>query len=248
MAIILFDIDETLLSDRRYPDNFNNIIKEIGLLKKQKCILGICTSRPFDSNVKKVAKDYCLNGPIITENGACIYDKKRSRYKINKNSAANINLNKLIKEIIANYFKKNKIIPIIKITGVFHDNKAILLNKFRKKSTTIRFPEKLKEHTDLVVEYLKSNLDMTKMKIEKWHNKLIVSFKNDNKINGIEKNFNNQKVFFITDYERNLPAHKDSIKLYSVGEDERFNNLCDEVYPTFGKGTEKILKKLRRKL
>lgn len=249
MIVILFDIDETLLSEGRYPKNFIRIKKTIDILKRKEYLFGICTSRPLDKNVKKVARDYGINGPIIAENGACTYKKNHNIYEIiSSDNDDNTNLNMNVKKTLVQYLKKNNFITIIKMTKNFQDSESILLNKNRIKSSTIRIPEKMHEYTAEIADYLRKNLNITKINVKN-HNegKINVSFEKYNKITEITRLFKKQQVYFITDYEEHIPISKNQIKLYSVGENYNFNKCCDKVFSKFGKGIEEILLEIKER-
>lgn len=247
---ILFDIDGTLIDNGDYPENFNNIKKQISILKKD-YIIGICTYRPFDLNVKKIIKDYSLNGPVICEGGACIFDKSFFKYNmVFKNETVCFNLNSLIKNIILDYIKNKKIKASVVISNNIKQNEfTVVINGYRKMSSTIRFPEVFRGHIDEIISCMLNHEKLKNMNITKSQNnelKLNVLSKNINKILTIEKYCKNSDVTFVTDFEEIIPTTRNStIKVFSVGTDTNFNNKCDCVFSTFGKGVEEILIKLR---
>ena len=65
--IILFDIDETLISNNEYPENFVKIKELINDIQNTGTQVGVCTYRAFNKNLKKIIKDYQFKGPILTE-------------------------------------------------------------------------------------------------------------------------------------------------------------------------------------
>lgn len=251
---ILFDIDGTLIDNGAYPENFDNIKKQISILKKD-YIIGICTYRPFDLNVRKIMKNYGLNGPVISEGGACIFDKNFLKYSmVFKDETIYFNLNALIKNIILDYINNSNINASVVISNNVKPNDlAVVINGYRKMSSTIRFPEVFKEHIDEIISYMENNEKLKNMNITKSPDnelKLNVLSKNINKMSAIEKYFKNSYVTFVTDFEEIFPTTRNSsfIKVFSVGTNANFNNKCDCVFSSFGKGVEEILIKLRSEL
>ena len=176
--------------------------------------------------------------------------KKRFKYRIVSNNKK-FSLNKLVKDLITCFVRKNNIKIPIKITSNFNNNDSIVINKYRNQTATIRFPEKMDQQFDLIIDYLKNSPKLSNMNITKNSNyktKINIFPKNINKISSIEKNFKNKNVIFITDFEENLSMHNSLIKVYSVGVSKEFNDYCDEVFSPFSKGVEEILIKLRREL
>lgn len=250
--VVLFDIDGTLIEKEEYPKNFNQIKEEIHFLKREKIELGICTYRPMDNNVKKIIKDYELNGPIITEGGACLFQKGIFQYHRRAfNTEQNGNLNKWIKSVILDYWKCKKVKENVMISTNMKQKEKIILNGNRIKSATIRFPNALEEQVDSMVQWLKESQKLKEMKITRSNNdrlKVTVFPKDINKIDAIETYLKNTNVIFITDFEEVIPPHNANIKVYSVGKNNEFNSKCNEVFSTFGKGVEEILKRIRSKL
>lgn len=235
---ILFDIDDTLVKNEKYPDNFNNIKKLIDVLKK-KVSFGVCTYRPYDKNVRKICANYGINGPIITEGGA---------YYLDLNI---IPLNVLLKDIISSFLKENNIDVKVSVSSNYKNIKTIIINKDRKKTATIRFPKKMYNKIDLIINYIKNKYIMNDMNITKSYNdelKVNIFPKNINKISAIEKFFPNERIIFITDYEYILPKHNSLISVYSVGSDLQFNKNCDKTFSLFGEGIEEILMMLRSEI
>lgn len=250
---ILFDIDGTLIDNGTYPENFDNIKRQIDMLKKD-YIIGICTYRPFDLNVKRIIKDYGLNGPIICEGGACIFDKSFLKYNMVFKNEATQNLNILIRNIILDYIKTKNIKASVVISNNIKQNEfTVVINGYRKMSSTIRFPQIFKEHINELVSYMLSYKELENMNITKIPNselKLNILSKDVNKISTIEEYFINSEVTFVTDFEEIFPTNRNSsyIKVFSVGTNTDFNNKCDYVFSSFGKGVEEILIKLRSEL
>ncbi len=248
-GIILFDIDGTLINNGEYPKNFDDLKKQIRIMKNNNYIIGICTFRPLTPIVKKIIKDYNLNGLIITEGGACIFRKKGFMYRmIYSGNNSKINLNKLIKKLLLSFNRINKDNISVKISNKFKSNDSIMINKYRKRTSTIRIPEKMNSKVDSIITFLKNNHNLSDMVITKSYDnklKINISPNNMNKISVIEGFFQNKDVIFITDYEELLPVHRSSIKVYSVGINNDFNDCCDATFSTFGKGVEEILIKLR---
>lgn len=241
--VILFDIDETLISNGEYPKNFKEIKEKINNLKRQKIEVGICTYRPFDKNVKKIIRDYGLNGPIIAEGGACVYKKTLIGYNMEVyNFGINKNLNKKIKLILQKYRKSNQV-DMHKESN----REAIMINKNRKMSSTIYFPESKENQIDSIIELLKNSSEFQNTKILRSNNnklKVTVFPKYINKIATIEKCLKNTDVTFVTDYEEIIPMHSKLIKIFSVGTNVKFNKYCDNTFSVFGNGVEEILRKM----
>ena len=200
-------------------------------------------------------KDYGLNGPVICEGGACIFDKNFLKYSIVfKDETTYFNLNALIKNIILDYINNSNINASVVISNNVKKNElAVVLNGYRKMSSTIRFPEVFKEYIDDIIDCMLSHEKLKNMNIAKSHNnelKLNILSKNINKISTIEKYFKNSDVTFVTDFEEIFPTTRNSsfIKVFSVGTNTNFNNKCDCVFSNFGKGVEEILIKLRSEL
>lgn len=248
--IILFDIDGTLIDKGNYPENFNSIKTQIEVLKENNFIIGICTFRPLDYRVKKIIKDYSLNGPTFTEGGACLFRKKAFKYTM-INKEVEMNLTILIKDVITKFIKDNDIKTYVKVSSKYKHNGSIVINKYRKKSSTIRVPEALDKQIDLIIDCLKNNPQLSNMNITYSHEnnlKINVLPKDINKISVIEKYYKKKQIIYISDFEEDIPAHNPLIKIYSVGIYKDFNKKCDIVFSPFGKGVEEILLKLRREI
>lgn len=227
MRTILFDIDETLISNNTYPKELNIVKDKINYLKSNNYNIGICTARPFDKNVLEIMDNYSIDGPIIVENGACIYkyDKKFKKFIEKDALVDNIDLNKLINNLINNYNKDNKL--------------DFYVNNNRKYSSTIKCNLDIEE----LSLYLKNNIPYQDYIIYNANDKIYIYNKNVNKINGIEKYFDNKDVILISDFEAIIPKHKSNIKIYSVGKNEKFNSQCNKVFSPFIKGVIEILEK-----
>lgn len=251
--IVLFDIDGTLVENNLYPNNFDSIKQLIIDLKSQGVLLGLCSCRSFDSSVRKVYKDYALNGPIITECGGCKYQKQLFKYKLQTTYLTpNFNLNKLLKKSILTYTKKNNLNIAVKVSSLSLDNRAVItINKKRKASSTIRLPESLHSHIKDMVDMLKAVPQLADMTItvDKFHPlKILVYAKDVLKISAIENYFKNTSVVLVTNYEEvKSSSYSPLLKIYGVGLDKEFNVYCDKTFSPFGKGVEEILNKLQLK-
>lgn len=230
--VVLFDIDDTLIKNKEYPKNYAKIVKLITLLKKNNISFGLCTYRPYNESVKKIFSDYKLNGPIITEGGA-------------SNNLDEHPISPIIENIIKKYLKENNLNINVKIDNNYEDIASIIINKDRKKTSTIRFPKILKTKIDLIIKYLKNYDIMNNMNINISREsdlKINIAPKDIDKISVIEKL--DDKIIFITDYEDVLPPHSSKILVYSVGDNIEFNKKCDKTFSIFGSGIEEILKML----
>lgn len=248
---VFFDVDDTLIRDENYPKNLENIKKQINILKKQGFMLGVCTFRTFDSTVKKIIKEYNLNGPIIVEGGACIFKKVGLFYKKTITyKRAFFNLNKVVKKQILEYNKTDNCNIPIKITTKLKNKTAIVINSSRKSSATIRFPKSMKNKIDSIICFLEKNSKFNNMVISKSNKdflKINIFPKNVNKITTIERVVNSKETYFVTDFEETFLKPKENLKIYSVGTDKQFNKLCNDTFSEFGEGVEQILIKIRSK-
>jgi hydroxymethylpyrimidine pyrophosphatase-like HAD family hydrolase len=251
-VLILFDIDGTLINQEKYPENYDSIKKIISQMGKNDFTIGICTCRPLDHSVKKIFKDYGLNGPIVTECGACIYQKNVFGYKLLFTyKKQDFNINKFLKKYIFEYELKNNLKITVKISDVnSKDNETIVINKNRKMSSTIRFPKSLYTDIESIVDILKDVPELNCMNIARDQNnrlKVNVYPKYVNKIFTTENYFKNKNVVLVTDFEDvSNHSHNTLLKVYSVSSNKKFNSYCDEFFPAFGKGVEEILKKLKK--
>ena len=249
--IIMFDIDGTLLlENNKYPNNSNMIKKLIKALQKEKYIVGVCTNRAKNLKLINVIKHYKINGPLLTEGGACVYKKTFYNYKLlNKNDSSSILRNILI-NAITDFLNKENINIKLKVGGT--STSKITLSKHRKKSSTIYIPLFMEEKLDNLIEYLHNYNGLENYVIDRdLFNKLKINVyqKTINKIKIMEDYFKNKSVVFITDYEPYpLTSHCNLVKIYSVGLNKEFNNYCDAVFPSNGVGVEKILDNIRRNL
>lgn len=230
---VLFDIDGTLINNNLYPQNFNEIKNGILKLQSQNISFGVCTYRPYDDEVKKIMKDYEINGDVISEGGACFYQKGKSMINPTKtitSKVENVNL------IISEKFKRHIENGIMKINEKRVMTATIYISKTEN---TVFIFRKLKK-------ILNSNEYDVKISFEN-KNKILVTPKKNGKIYAIKKYFNQDEVILISDYENEFISHDKNIKVYSVGNNKNFNAYADEVFENFGIGIEKILLKLGEK-
>lgn len=213
--LLLFDIDETLIFNNGYPSNIKSLKKKIKELYKNFNI-GICTNRAYDSEVKTIMNDFNIKGIVISESGACIYLKSKLIYKYK---------NEILNKRVINILKEYKDI--------------IYLNPNRINSSTLYIKEEYKKYLNKIIKLLKNDKELIVYKIDNL--KVAIMYKGVNKIKTINNYFNNN-VIFITDYEKSIPKHKKSIKIYSVGKDNHFNKKCDKTYESL----ENVLEELRR--
>ena len=239
-TIILFDVDGTLVSYGKYPENFVVIKSLISDLKKRGYKFGISTNRTLDNTVKKIYKDYGLNGDIFYESGAKVNKERliQEKYKLNKK----------LKKIITLFLKENHIKTKVRIANnVTKSSNCIIINKKRKVTATVYFPSEFDLHLKTLIDYIKKDnyFDNMELNWETTQQKILISPRNINKINSAVKYYEGKNIILVTDFERFTEITKKSIKIYSIGSNFYFNQICDQVFPVFGEGIEKILKKLR---
>ena len=222
--VIVFDIDETLVSNEVLPNNLDEILIEINKLKNHHYSFGICTNRPLEPFVKKIADTYLIDDYIICENGAIIYKK-------NKNHC----------EKVCAYIQENINEKLINKLKTFLKNNDVTLNLFRQATSTIRTKNEIT--TKNVIDYLKTNIDLTNYIIEPNNNKILIYNKYIDKIQTLNNLYKNMSVIFVTDYEKKTSSPNKNIKMYSVGKNKEFNKKCQLV---FSKATEGILEILRK--
>lgn len=235
---VLFDIDGTLIDNKKYPENIENIKELIMSLKKDNVDLGICTYRPLDSKVKQIMKDYNIDGPVIAEGGACFWKKEESKYI----------LKKIAPDRVVD-LKKN-IYDALKAQNLRVEKDAFV-NASRIVTATIRVSEKNEDKISSIVETLKNIEELDEQEIKVNHDnkfKITIEPKHNNKISAIKNFLKNENVVFISDYEENLDAHASNIKVYSVGDNKEFNSCSDEVFGRFGEGVENILLKIKEEV
>lgn len=213
--VLLFDIDETLIYNNNYPYNMSSIKEKIESLKEDYDV-GICTSRSYDLDAKRIIDEYNINGLIICEAGACVFLNDKLIYKYT-DEVLNDKINKLLYE--------------------YKD--IICLNKNRINSSTLSIKEEYKMCLNKIIKILKAEKYLDIARLNKL--KIGITYKNINKIKTIDEMFNNKQVIFITDYEKNIPKHKDNIKIYSIGNNNLFNSKCDKIF----KNIEDTLDELR---
>ena len=244
--VILFDIDETLLIEGEYPNNKDNIKRHMSDLINKGHVLGICTFRPFDENVRDVYREYGLNGPLITEGGACITTKEQDNTFVTKlyDTPKGFDLKNRVKGCLEDYIKSHNIdIKVVISNDLFIEN-AVIINAYRTAAPTIRIPKSLELEIPHILEHLEENpaLDYLEIRVSSDNNlKIKMNPRYVNKIVAMEKFFGNEKIIFISDREKNLPMHNRNIAVYSVGEDKVFNEYCDKVFSPLGRGVEDIL-------
>ena len=229
---ILFDVDDTLLQNQQYPDNYSKIVELIDILKEKNIVFGICTYRPYDKVIEKIVTDYKINGPIITEGGAIFNNK--------------MTLNIIVKEILEEIIEKSNLKYKIIIDNNYNDNNLIIINKDRKNTSTVRFPLKTQKNIKQIINKMKEYNVMKKMNIFISENndiKINIMPKGTNKINSVEKMIKDNTIILITDYEKNIPK-KSKVIVYSVGNNNEFNKQCNNAFSLFGKGIEEILIKI----
>lgn len=232
---VLFDIDGTLIENKNYPENVENIKEMITSLKNGNVDLGICTYRPFDSKVKQIMKDYNIDGPVIAEGGACFWEKEENKYTLKR-----ISPDRVVD------LKKN-IFDALKTQNLCVDKDAIV-NLNRIVTSTIRILEEHEDKISKIVEILKKNEELNEQEIKVSQGnkfKITIEPKHNNKISAIKKFLKNENVILISDYEEVVEEHDSNIKVYSVGENKKFNAYSDEVFEKFGRGVEKILLKIK---
>lgn len=248
-TLVLFDIDDTLIKDNQYPKNFDRIHDLIQNLEDSGYIFGLCTFRPFDDNVRKIYSDYGLNGPIITEGGACITNENDGVYSTTLyDNTKSVDLNKHIQSYLLDYAKDNDMDIDVLITKDFNLNNSIMINRDRVASPTIRVSEDLIDIVDSVLDYLCCIPELSYLNISKDNFnplKLRTNLSGINKIYTIERFAVDGSVIFVSDCESDLPPHSDNIIVYSVGEDKYFNEYSDEVFPPYSQGVEDILLKIK---
>ena len=227
---VLFDIDGTLINNNLYPQNFNEIKNEILRLQSKNISFGVCTYRPYDDEVKKIMKDYKINGDVISEGGACFYQKGKSITNPTKTIISEVeNINLIISKKFKRYIEKG----IIKI----NEKRVMTATIYVFKAENIAFIfQKLKK-------IFSSNEYEVKISLEN-KNKLLVTPKKNGKIYAIKKYLDQDEVILISDYENEFVSHDKNIKVYSVGNNGKFNAYADEVFEGSGIGIEKILLKL----
>lgn len=214
---VLFDIDGTLIEDKKYPKNIEKIKVAISFLKDNGVTFGICTARPFDYEVRKIIEDYNIDGSVISEGGACFYEKEMGKYKLRKTIP-----NKIVD-------LKCHISNILKMQNL-EMNKDILLNQNRIMTSTIKLSKDHEDKIDKLIEVLKNEETLKEQEIKVSNEnkfKIIIEPKYNNKIKAIKNWFENKNVIFISDYEENVEMHDSSIKIYSVGENKEFNASSD---------------------
>ena len=232
---ILFDIDGTLIENKKYPENMDEIKEQIKILQSQENVLGICTYRPFDSKVKQIMRDYNIEGPVISEGGACFWKKEESKYV----------LKKIVPDRIVD-LKKN-IYDALESQDL-HAEKDAFVNVNRIVTSTIRISESKEEKINKFVEALKNIEELSEQEIKQCKDnkfKILIEPKHNNKISAIKNFFKNENVVLISDNEDVVEEHDSNIKVYSVGENETFNAYADAVFGRFGEGVEKILIKIK---
>lgn len=243
--IILFDIDETLLIDSEYPTNKDTIRGLIADLIAQDYICGICTFRPFDVSVREVYSEYGLNGPIVTEGGACITYREGDKFVTNLyDKPKGFDLKDRVKNCLLEYVEKNNIDSEVVVSNDLFQEHAIIINAYRTAAPTIRIPKELEDKIPDIVDHLQDNpaLDYLEIRVSHDNNlKIKMNPRYVNKIVAMERFFGNENIIFISDREKNLPMHNKNIRVYSVGEDKVFNEYCDKVFSPLGKGVEDIL-------
>ena len=248
--VILFDIDETLLIEGEYPQNKDNIKSHMTDLIGRGHTLGICTFRPFDENVRRVYSEYGLNGPLITEGGACISTKGDNNTFVTKlyDAPKGFGLKDRVLECIREYIESRGISTDVVISNDLTIKDAVIINAYRTAAPTIRIPEGLASEIPHILEHLENNpaLDYLDIKVSSDNNlKIRMNPRYVNKIVAMERFFGEEKIIFISDREKNLPMHNRNIVVYSVGEDKVFNEYCDKVFSPLGKGVEDILIKIK---
>ncbi len=216
---ILFDIDDTLIKNDSFPNDIEETLEYIRVLKKKGWKLGINTNRPLSDFVKDVYKKYMLNGPIITEKGSCIY--------VNKNNS------------FVNIIEPKETIKVI--LKELEKEKDLKINKDRINSISIRFKENA-----ILYDYVMKIVNNYKNIILHEENnngiiKININLKEHNKFKAMSSL--NEKIIFISDYEEDV-IHTANTIIYSVGESVLFNKEVNKVYKKFIDGINEILKEI----
>ena len=226
--VIFFDIDETLYFKYGYPNNLTQIQDAIAKMKNTGFKFGLCTQRPFDDFVKNLADIYGINSYIISEGGACVYEKDNVYKKVFGWNKLVKSLNLVVKELITAYLRKKKKI-------IFY---------FLNIAFPIRLPRTLQFLVDDLICYLKTNPLLTNYNINQdpySSLKINIVPLGLSKVITIQKFIESDSIL-ITDYESEKTPHDTRLEVYSVGDNSDFNNYCDKVYSPEGEGIIKILK------
>lgn len=242
--VIFFDIDETLYFKYGYPNNLTQIQDAIAKMKNTGFKFGLCTQRPFDDFVKNLADIYGINSYIISEGGACIYEKNYAYGKVFGWNNLVKSLNSQVKELITAYLRKEKIITPVVIDCKFDCEDIVYLNKFREETSTIRLPRALQFLVNDLIYYLKTNPQLTNYNISQdpySSLKINIVPLGLSKVVTIQKFIEGNSIL-ITDYESEKTPHDTRLEVYSVGNNSDFNNYCNKVYSPGGEGIIKILK------
>ena len=220
--IIFLDIDDTIIFNGQFPDNYLEIKKKIKEAKKSGYKVGICTNRTYDTNVKNIRKVYNLNRIILTESGAVYHHKY-----FNDDLIKNINV-KLYKYLRNNLKEYNVELSTRKKSDI----KLIRVSKGRKVSTSLLLFKMNNFEYNNIYEYIRNIDFLEKYTVEKdIENKKIYIYNKDvNKIDGMNKFFKDDEIYFITDIEAlPLPKYK-NINVYSVGKDNKFNKYASKTF------------------
>ncbi len=220
--IIFLDIDDTIIFNGQFPDNYLEIKEKIEEARKSGYKVGICTNRTYDKNVKNIRKVYNLNRIILTESGA-VYHHKYFNNDLIKN--INVKLYKYLRENLKEY-------NIELSTRKKSDIKLIRVSKGRKVSTSLLLFKMNNFEYNNIYEYIRNIDFLEKYTVEKdIENKKIYIYNKDvNKIGGMNKFFEDNEIYFITDVETlPLPKYK-NINVYSVGNDNEFNKYASKTF------------------
>ena len=246
--IILFDIDDTLLFENGYPKNFEEIKKQIKLMKTEGFKFGVCTYRPLADSID-VARDYGLDYVAITEGGATVYTKTDdNEFECVNPSMSEIEFSEYVRACVEQYLQARNIDVEVKNSTILEQPDCVVVNKNRIHSPTIRFPEVLRNEVDSIMEYLKTIGGFETMAVTKSQRsglKIYIQPEGNNKISTIDSLFADKSAILVTDSEPYTPEHSDAVKIYSVGGKSEFNKYCDKVFPSHGVGILELLKEER---
>ncbi len=234
-CIILLDIDETLLENAQYPGCADLIKQNLGELQNDKGVsIGICTRRPW-VDAEAIYNFYELSGPIICEDGGVL------KQSVNSGSLLLVPSGVPVKEHLE--------ILISSYNFDLLTDGIVYINQKRDISSTIYFTDEAVNHMEDVALLVENAGYISR--IDKDNNKITVSQRGVTKFEAIRKLFDEEDVniYFITDSEH-LPKRPvpDNVSLYSVGNNTRFNEICDFVAnDSFAKGTLLAIDDIKQK-
>ncbi len=242
---VLFDIDETIIYEDKYPINFNEIHNKIKVLKNMGVKFGICTNRSFNRATIRIAKRYNADEIIITEGGCCVYKRRFWGHKlICKSNTFTSEIKKHIKLKIFDFLfdTNNNYATIIKKRSVEKNTFYFSRHRIATQTVTLNnnYINKINDlclslRDDEILNYYNIERDL------KHKNRINIFPNTMNKFLRMQSLFDDGEIIFVTDFENWVPPCKKNLRIVSVGKNKNFNDLCDNVFMSKSNGLNDVL-------